>query len=144
MRLILLPVAQSEYFVEGFLWGQRKQASTMVDRNTTFFPPNNREQYFFWKQCSQVFFFHQKKLFSAWSPVLAISETLFFSPQQDRDSFWHLRNVDTRKSFWTVPWHRVSFHCTFSLSLNPDFGLSTQRSLCGGGLSQSEFSRGCR
>ena len=97
MRLILLPVALSGYFVESFLWGQRKQASAMVDQNTITFPPNKREQYFLWKQCSQVFFFHQKKLFSAWSPVLVISETFFFFfPKQDWDSLRHLRNMDTK------------------------------------------------
>ena len=142
VMLMLLPVALSWYFVESFLWGQRKQANTVVDQTTMFFTPNNREQYFIWKQCSQVFLFHKKRLFSAWYPLLAISETFFFSPHQDWDGLWHLRKVDT--SFWAVPWHRVNFHCTFSLSLNPDFSLPTQRSLPGGGLSQSQFNRGYR
>lgn len=98
MRLILLPVGLSRYFVESLFWGQWKKASTTVHQNTIFFRLNNREQYFLWKQCSQVFFFHQKKLFSAGSPVLAISETLFFlfCPPARLGQLTNLRNVDTK------------------------------------------------
>lgn len=98
MRFIL-PVAVSGCFVESRValqWEKMLSLLLPTTDNSIFSEKKNAAK------CLSTT--RKKRIFSAWSPVLAVSETFFlffffsffFFPQHDWDSSWHLRNVGAK------------------------------------------------
>lgn len=131
-----------------------KQGSTTVGKNALSAAPNNRQQHFLRKKCSQVFAYHQKKEYflldlQYWQYqkrfFFSFFFFLFFPPSMtgiahDILEMW----MPKIQSFLSCSLTQGEFPLHFYPESEPWLQPPHTAKPCGGGLSQSEFSKGCR